>query len=216
MKTTRWWLAPLTLAAAVGMIDVAGIVDAVPDRKPIGSRDQPEDDFGPPPPVDKDLKINVKNTADLLKKRNQVAAKSLAASSIVGLEEFYDLALMYRPRNKGGMGWGSIPQPNPAQDGLERRLIIFARGVPQNALGDPANEESALWIAAIAEMTIAMAPKKDAGKKTRKLWISQAEELRESAYDLRKASAANNAAQMKQAAIRITNTCTACHIVFRD
>ena len=214
MKTTRWWFAGFTFVAALALV---GVADAVPDRKPLGPMDQGEDNFGPPPPVNKDLRINVKNIADLLKKRNINAAKNLASAAVLGLEEFYDLEQMYRLRNKGGLGWGVNPMPIATQDGIEGAPPIPARAVPpQIAVADPANEQSAWWIAAMAELTIPLAPKKDAGKKTKKLWISYADELREAAHELRAASIANNAMQLKQAAVRINNACLNCHIIFRD
>jgi hypothetical protein len=204
----------VTLAALIARVE--GIADCAPDRKPSG----PVEFAREPaiPPVDKQLKINAKNIADLIKRGHTPAARKLAQAVVPKLDEFYDVAELYRARNKTGLGWGSMPQPIAVQDGLERTLMIFARGVPPAALNTPGNnEEAALWIAAIAELTIAMAPKKDRPRgQTRAAWLLWSDQLVGASLGFRQASADNNPKAMQQAAAKILTVCNNCHNVFRE
>ena len=204
----------VTLAALIAMVEAIG--ECAPDRKPSGPVEIAREPMIPP--VDKQLRVNAKNIADLIKRGHTPAARKLAQAVALKLEEFYDVAELYRPRNKTGLGWGPMPQANVQQDGLERMLMIFARGVPPAALNTPGNnEEAALWIAAIAELTIAMAPKKDMPRgQTRAAWLLWSDQLVGASLGFRQASADNNPKAMQQAAAKILTACNSCHNVFRD
>jgi hypothetical protein len=190
--------------------------DCAPDRKPAAS---PQIEAPPIiPPVHADRRVNAKNIAELIKRGHMPAARKLAQDVARRMDEFYDIAELYQRRNKVGLGWGSQPQPVSVQDGLERMLLVFSRGVPVAALNSPGNnEEAALWIAALAQLTYAMPPKKDGkGGKTRVAWLKWSDELSDASLELRRASAENNPQAMQKAAAKTLAVCNQCHIVFRD
>lgn len=170
----------------------------------------------PLPTVSKDLQTNVKNIANLLKRGKAEEARKLARAAAPYVEEVADLMHLYRPRKKGGLGWGPVVQTNPT-DGIEARLKIFAKAIPAAAAKQPTNNEMAgYWIAAMAEITLAKAPNFSRQKLPKKGWIDNAEGLRAAALDLAKASAVNNEVGMRTAAGRIDKACNTCHATFKD
>lgn len=234
-KSVRWWL----IAAALGMI-AASLADSpafgcwrrfglfAPRQscpplivEPIVVTPAKIIVKDPPlPAVDKDLRVNVKNIATLLKQGRTAGATKLAQAVAVSraIDDFTDLEQLYRSRKMAGLGWGSTPAANPALDGLENRVNVLARGIPaapyKHATED---EESAYWIAAMGEMTIAMAPKKDRiPGKTRERWLTLAKELRDAGLDLASYSEKKNLPQVNAAAKRVMVTCHGCHVLFKD
>jgi hypothetical protein len=209
---TRSGIAILLLAALIAWAHAA-------PARPLWSPAKPPEDLPPPiPVVDKDMKVNVKNIAALLKKGHTAGAKKLAADAarnIKNIDDFDDLELFYRPRNKGGLGWGSNPQPVPNLDSLERRTSNMTRMVtPADLQQAAANEEAAYWIAALGELELAAKLKLPGANK--KPWDPFAQQVRDGGLELAKASAAGDAAAMKSAAIKINNACNSCHNIHRN
>jgi hypothetical protein len=155
--------------------------------------------------------------ADALKKGNADDAKKLAAAAAQKLTNA-QLMHLYKPRNKGGMGYSSTAGKNPATDGLEKKIQEFAKGVPQNLVAQvAANEEAALWMAALAEITLAKAPAKNGPQgKTIKAWTDWSNDLRKASTDFAKAAAAKDAKDMSKHAAKMYSTCVACHSKFKD
>jgi hypothetical protein len=171
----------------------------------------------PLPAVSKDLPTNVKNIAALLKEGNAEDARKLAKLTVPTIADIVDLEGLYRPRNKGGLGWGAKAQANPATDGLEKGVRNFAKNVTAKDVKQTDNNvEAAYWIAAMAELTLAKTPQADLAKaKLRRAWAESAESLRAASLDLAKESGGNNAVEMKKAAARIDAACISCHVHFK-
>ena len=193
----RLWLATATFAAGLGLVSVSA--SAVVQG-------------------DKEHQEIVKKIADEVKKGNAAGAKKIAEAGAKKFDEVADLMHLYRPRNKGGMGWGSTAGANPATDGLEKKIQEFAKAVPANVAAQVANNvEAANWMAALADLTLAKAPTKDAaGGKTKKAWIGWSEDIKVATNDFAKAAAKKDGAAMQKAASRINTLCVNCHSKFKE
>jgi hypothetical protein len=141
---------------------------------------------------DKDLQKTVKDIAAAFKKGNAEEATKMAVKSAKGIAEVADLMEMYRPVNKGGLG-------------LENNL---KKPTVKNA------EELGNLAAAMAELTLAKTPEKDAGGgKTKAAWVEYTKQLREGSLELAKAK---DAKAVKTAAEKVNNACAACHSKFKS
>jgi hypothetical protein len=205
--------------AAFVVVALVGLAESLsaPVRAP---REAPPVMETPLPAVSQDMKINVKNIAALLKAGNSAGATKLAQATVKAgirdIDDIADLMHLYKPRNKGGIGWGPKPQPNPAADGLERGVLNFAKQIAPNDLRETArNEEAAYSIAAMAELTAAAAPAFNGKPNIAKDWVAKAERVRGAAFDLAKASAAANANGMRNAAANTIEACVSCHAKYK-
>jgi hypothetical protein len=192
------------------------ILPSAPEKKPAVVVEPVKEP--PLPAVNKDMRVNAKNIADLLKMGKTPMARKLAANVTKEIEDFADLMALYRPRNKGGLGWGPNGPMKPAQDGIENMLTVVGRGKPANPLKDAANhEEAAYWLMAMAELTIAKAPKKDGGAKaSKKAWLIHASDLRDAAAAMQKGAAGYDAVHFRQAATWASTACNKCHVIFKN
>ena len=197
MMTTRLWLAGAMFATVGGLVYVSGASSAQGEKDPA---------------------VAVKKIAAEIKKGNLEGAKKAAAAAGKDIEEVADLMHLYRPRNKGGMGWGAKAGTNPATDGLEKKIQEFAKGVPANIADQVENNlEAAYWIAALTEVVHAKTPAKDSGGgKTKKAWTGFTDEMRAAGNDLIKAAAAKDGKAMAKAANKINSACTNCHSKFKE
>ena len=163
-----------------------------------------------------ELPDTVKKIGVAIGKGGTGAAESAAAAKKI--EETADMMHLYRQRSKGGMGWGSKKDANPANDGLEKKIQELAKAVPANFLKDPTNNKEAVnWMKALAEITLAKVPTKDsAGGKTKKAWIEYTEKLKSANADLEKAITAGKTADISKAAAKINTACVDCHSKFKD
>ncbi len=160
----------------------------------------------------------ITKVADAVKKGDADAVKKQAAkaNSLKDIEDNSDFMHLFKPRNKGGLGWGSKAGANPATDGLEKKIQEYAKNVKANEAADPANEEAALWLVAMAEMIKLRVPEKDmAGGKTKKAWKNFSDDTRDAAAAFRKAVAGKNANAIKTAADKLNNSCLNCHSKFK-
>jgi hypothetical protein len=167
---------------------------------------------------DKAVAEAITKLADAIKKGDADATKKLAAKAhaMKDIEELPDFMHLFKPRNKGGMGWGSNPGANPATDGLEKKIQEYAKNVKANEAADPNNEEAAYWMIAMAEIIKLKVPERDmAGGKTKNAWKELATETFDAAVAFRKAAATKNAKSIKNAAEKLSNTCSACHSKFK-
>jgi hypothetical protein len=160
----------------------------------------------------------IKKLSEVVKKGNADDTKKAVAEAAKKFAEPSELMHMYRPRKKGGMGWGATEGKNPAADGLEKKIQEFAKGVPATAANDVANNvEAGQWMVALAEITKSMAPTKDAaGGKTKKAWIGWSEELRDASNTFIKAAEAKKGTDMAKAASKINSLCINCHSKFKE
>lgn len=191
----RMWLTALSFFAVVGLVSGSAYL----------LQDTPE-------------QTAVKKLSDVIQKGKAEDTKKAVAETLKKFDEVSDLMHMYRPRNKGGMGWGPEAGKNPATDGLEKKIQEFAKGVPENiAAQDKNNVEAARWLIALTELTHAKAPAKDGpGGKTKKAWIDWSNEMRDAGNALAKAAAAKKGADMAKAANKINSICINCHSKFKE
>jgi hypothetical protein len=155
----------------------------------------------------------------LIKKGDDAAAKKMAAALAKGIgeDELGDLMHMFKPRIKGGLGVGEVKGPNPAKDGIEVMIRDYARDVPGNVGKQAANlETTGYWIAALAQVTHAKAPKRDIGKKTIKAWNEYSSDMHKAGIAFAKAAAGKGAQEIKTAASKVYSSCNNCHSVFKD
>jgi hypothetical protein len=194
------------------------IVECVPLVKPIETIPEPKPSrmLHPFPTLDKDLKVNVKSLAQLLKNDQKEDARKFAIMVARTIEEIADLEQLYRPRSKGALGWGNVFGPNPANDGLGSGIVHLLNRKPANGAKNPDNVEAAYWIAAMGELILAKGPLKDAlGGKTKKAWIAEGQSLREGGLQLAKAFE-KDVNLVHPAAAKINSACISCHSKFKE
>src|SRR6266540_1675619 len=97
----RMWIAGVSCAAALALVSASAAAVVLGDT--------PE-------------QAAVKKVAEAVKKGNKDGIKKAAAEAAKKFDEPADLMHMYRPRNKGAMGWGPKAGTNPATDGLEKKI----------------------------------------------------------------------------------------------
>jgi hypothetical protein len=157
---------------------------------------------------DKDLKPQV--TAIVEKLRAIKAAGK-------GDTEAEILMHFFATRAKNGLGVGTKPGA-AVPDGIEPKVEALAeKALTPAALGNEAAalEEMGCAMAAMAEVTLALAPAKNDGKKTIKAWVKGAEELRSSSLAIADAAKMKNANGLKTAADKANTSCAMCHDIFR-
>jgi len=164
-----------------------------------------------------ELAAKVNKIADALEKGDASGAQALA-KALAKATELEDVMHVFRPRKKKGIGVGDKPGA-VTPDGIEQQLIALGRDAPAAAL--LAKEGGALArmgyvTAAVGEFTIAKAPEKDMGKKTKARWGQYVNGMLDGAKDLAAASKAMKAEAVKAAAIKLTNNCNSCHMYFRE
>ncbi|MBI2805570.1 MAG: hypothetical protein HYX68_11385 [Planctomycetes bacterium] len=159
----------------------------------------------------------VKKIGVLIKKGDNAGASKDASAAAKNIEELADLMHMFRPRSKGGLGVGEKPLPNKAKDGIEVMLRDLARDVPSN-IGKQAEalEITGYWIAAMADLTHAKAPKKNLGKKTIKAWNDYTTDMRVAGLAFAKAAAGKGGQEIKTAAAKVNASCNNCHSIFKE
>jgi hypothetical protein len=194
----RLWAAGATIAAVVGLVYLSG-----PSLANEGDKDLPE---------------TVKKIATEIKKGNAAGAKTMSEAAAKKIEDTAELMHLFRPHSKGGLGWGGKRGTNPASDGLEKKIQEFSKTVPANIAAQVDNNvEAAGWLQAMADLTLAKVPAKDAaGGKTKKAWIGWSEDMRKASAAFNKAAAAKDAAGMQKAASQINNACVSCHSKFKE
>jgi hypothetical protein len=191
----RMWLTALSFFAVIGLVSGSAVL----------LQDSAE-------------QATIKKLADVVKKGKADDTKKAVAEAAKKFDEISDLMHMYRPRNKGGMGWGSVAGKSPVSDGLEKKIQEYAKGVPENVASQVENNvEAANWLAALAELTLAKAPAKDAaGGKTKKAWTDWSIEMRDAANTFAKAAAAKKGTDMAKAASKSNSICINCHSKFKE
>jgi hypothetical protein len=129
--------------------------------------------------------------------------------------EVYDIMMLMKPRKMGkksGLGVGT-PEDGIVPDGIELKIRDMSRDVISGAKLKKEGEaisQMAHRVAAIAEITKQLSPKKD-----KKLWDEFTESMRESADELAKAVKDNSPAEVKTAASKLNASCNNCHSKFR-
>jgi cytochrome c556 len=133
--------------------------------------------------------------------------------------ELIDLMNLLRLREKGGLGFGEKPTPPASSDGIESRLMGWAKRAPAGAeLAKQADDiaRAAYIMAAISELTEAHTPKKKEGDKDPKDWKQWTDDMREGSLELATAARMKDSAAIKKAANKLNASCNNCHGVFRQ
>jgi hypothetical protein len=133
--------------------------------------------------------------------------------------ELIDLMNLLRLRDKGGLGFGLKPTPPASNDGIESRLMGWAKRAPAGAeLNKQADDiaRAAYVLATISELTEAHTPKKKEGDKDPKDWKQWTDDMREGSLELAAAARAKDKDAIKKAANKLNASCNNCHGVFRQ
>lgn len=121
---------------------------------------------------------------------------------------------IFAPRKKGGFGFGE--KAKGTQDGIELKIQALGskKLSPLVYKKEAADIKNMAYITlAVADVTLAAAPKKDAGKKKAKDWIKWTQEMREAAAGLAKAT---DPQKIQTISKNLDGSCSSCHEVFRQ
>ena len=158
-------------------------------------------------------KDKLKKIVDLVKKGDMDGAKKAAADYAKGNKDVGELMEAFKKGKNGG-----VMSIGPAGKGIEDNYRDVGRDVPTAAnvakLAKD-HEEAGYYTAAIALVT-ANLPQKGTAKASAKDWVKWSEELTEQGKKFADAAKAKSGADLKAAASKINNTCSACHIPFRQ
>jgi hypothetical protein len=161
------------------------------------------------------LTPDIRKIAKAIKDGDKAAAEALATKLAKNIEEVDDLMHTLKPREKGGIGVGMVATKK--SDGIEVRLRDIARDAPSNMAKDAAAlEQMGYDTAAVALVAKAKAPARDMGKKKVSDWKRWSDEMYADSVALAKAAEGKGAQNVKTAATKVNQTCTACHSVFRE
>ena len=123
---------------------------------------------------------------------------------------------VFAPRKKGGFGFGA--KAKSTQDGIELKVQSLGAKPLSKTLAKkegPDIQKMAYITLAVADVTLAAAPKKDEGKKKVKDWIKWTQEMRDAATQLAAAAAKGDAKMVQNTSKNLDGTCTRCHEVYR-
>jgi hypothetical protein len=186
MKKAQMWTTAAAVAAILGLVYVAGPGAAQP-----GADD-------------------ITKIAAAIKSGDKEGAKKLAAAYAKKAETVEEAMDLFKRKDKDGIGFGAGPKET---DGIEAKIRDVARDAPKDYAKNAAlYEKMAYNAAAIGMIAEELAPKGDKGMKTRKAWLNAVTDMQAGAASLAKAK---SAADVKTAATKMNNACTACHSVFR-
>lgn len=151
--------------------------------------------------ADKDVEAAIDKLADAIKKGDANAVKKLAANAngMKQIDDNADLMQLFKSLK------------------LDKQVGQFAKNVNAKQAADPANEEAAHRIMAMAEIIkvrgwpVNMA----AGGKTPKAWQDHAGKTADAAAAFKKAVATKDAKSIKIAAEKLNTACINCHAVFK-
>lgn len=167
----------------------------------------------------KDLKESVDKIAAALQKGDKEGAKKLAEALAKKTEDIAEVMDLFKPRKKHGFGVGE-PGSKIEPDHMDQMYVKLSGPNPPAAATLTKNaaalEQMAYRTAAIGLISIAKAPEKNSGKKTRKDWITWSTDMNDGALALAAAAKAKNVADIKSAASKTYGACANCHGVFRQ
>lgn len=203
-RKLRFGTAVLVLAAAASLLYLTG------SSRAVGKEENAQ-------------KANVLKLVKMIEAGNADAAAKAAAAigktakdDDARLEMVADVMFLLKKRSKGGFGFGE-KKPSRGADGIEDKINEVRRDAPANVAKDAAAyQQMANRLAAIADLTKALAPAKDQGAKKRSDWVKWAGEMHEEATKLAAAAKSKSGAEVKTAATKLNATCNACHSVFRQ
>jgi hypothetical protein len=195
MKRARLWLAALALVGLAWMVMETNSSRAGEDKA---------------------VKAAVLKIAKALEKGDSTAAATEAKALAKSLEDLEAIMHLFKPRTKKGLGVGGKAGAI-TPDGIELCVIALGRDGPRAATfkrDADAYADMGYTIAAIAEVIQYKPPEKDAGKKTKREWMSLSKDMKEGGMRLAE-SARKGVAEVKAAANKLNNSCNSCHTIFK-
>jgi hypothetical protein len=167
---------------------------------------------------DKEIADAVRKIAKAVAANKPDDAKKEAEALVAKKKDLGDVMNMFKARKTGGLGIG--PKPGAIMpDGIEAKVLALAKKKLTTAevkIQAPDLEKMGDDIAAISYVGDVHTPKKKDGTKDPKDWTKWMEDMRKGAKDLSKAAKAQDAAAIKDAAMKANASCSNCHGVFRD
>ncbi len=163
---------------------------------------------------DEDTKKAQKDVLDVAK--DLEGGKNVDAKVAAIKKKYEDLNTVmhiYKPKNKGGIGYG------PMGKGIELQILDWGKRAP--AAGTLTKEKDDIVKVgyinlAMAKIAHAYAPAKPKGGKGAKEWKGFADDQEKATLELIDAAKKGNGAALKKAAGNINNACNNCHSDFRD
>lgn len=158
--------------------------------------------------------IEKKEQDQTKKQAAEIAKKFQGKKPAVAMEDLMHLFVL---RSRKGLGVGAKAGA-VMPDGIEKKVEELADKAPSaKQLGEDAAglEQMAYSMAAIAEVSRALAPEKDMGKKKIKDWVKWSEDMRDASLALAEAAKKKDASGVKSAADKANTSCNKCHDVFR-
>jgi cytochrome c556 len=165
---------------------------------------------------DKEIKEAQKDILDLAKIAENGKGKAIEAKVTAIKKKYEDLGTLmhiYKPKNKGGLGFGALPT-----SGLETKI----RDLSKRKLAPLTLAKETDELIRMAHVNIALGDitklyfSKDKNGKTKKDWDKHLEDQKKAAKELIDAVKAKNAVKLKAAAENLDNACNNCHSDFRD
>src|SRR5262249_53051228 len=129
--------------------------------------------------------------------------------------ELEDLAKVFKPRQRMGLGLGDAPQPG-LPDGIEPALYALARKRPDADLLARRQDDLVRSAEVIQAMALILQYKTPEKHKRAALWGPWVAEMRLAGKELETAYRNRAPEAVQAAARRVTNVCGECHTVFRD
>jgi len=191
-----------TRGLALGAVLVLGICALVLNASAVAADDKEE------------IKAAQKDILDIAK--DLAAGKDVKDKAEAMKKKYEDLATImhiYKPRDKGGLGFGM------KGEGIEAKLNIIGGKKGISRADVTALEQELIRTshvnAAVAEVTKLYLPKPKGGKGP-KDWKEYADAMKAGSLDFAKAAKGGDPAKIKTAANNINNACNNCHTDFRD
>jgi cytochrome c556 len=168
---------------------------------------------------DKEIKEAQKDILDLTKtveggKKNAAAVNGKVAAIKKKYEELAPLMHIYKPKDKGGLGFGPGPK-----NGLEMKI----RDMSKRALAPAKLKEETAELLRMAYVNIAMAEitkqyftKPKTGSKGKKDWDKHLADMKKTSLELIDAIKAKDPKMIKKVAADLDSSCDSCHKDFRD
>ena len=187
----------VALVAGVGMLSVRAVEEApaAPDVQKLADQ------------------AGKKDWAELSKEGQTISKKYNDLIDVMGVFK------MRKKDGKGtsGLGVGKVPGAI-LPDGIEAKILNLSKRVQPTDLQKAADlKRMAEVAAAVAGIAVHM-PNDDAkkSKETTKKWQDYSKDMHDASKDLIKSLDGKNPAQIKEAALKLQNACTACHNDFRQ
>ena len=125
-------------------------------------------------------------------------------------------ALMMQCRTRSFGGLGVEPPPRDRMhDGLEAMLKLLGDGGDGGQKPDEL-ARFAFRLAVLAEAMRSLPPPRPNAEKDSAKWLQASADMRENSLELAKAAPKANRAALRQAALKVSRSCSDCHKVFRD